>query len=50
MEEDLIDALKNYKAVCEYQGLDFTADRVKQYEEIRKSWARRYKEEYFFRN
>ena len=35
MVEDLIDALQNYKTVCKYQGLDFNADKVKQYEEIR---------------
>ena len=46
--EDLIDALQNYKAVCEYQGLDFNANKVKQYEEIRKNLARKYKEESFF--
>ena len=27
--EDLIDALQNYKAVCEYQCLDFNANKVK---------------------
>ena len=49
MVEDLIDALQNYKAVCEYQGLDFNADKVvKQYEEIRKNLARKYKEESVF--
>ena len=29
MVEDLIDDLQNYEAVCEYQGLDFNADKVK---------------------
>ena len=29
MVEDLIRALQNHKAVCEYQGLDFNADKVK---------------------
>ena len=48
MVEDLIDDLQNYKAVCEYQGLDFNADQVKQYEEIRKNFARKYTEESFF--
>ena len=48
MVEDLIDALQNYKAVCEYQGLDFNANKVKQYEEIRKNLARKYKEESSF--
>ena len=48
MIKDLTDALQNYKAVCEYQGLDFNADKVKQYEEIRKNLARKYKEESFF--
>ena len=48
MVEDLIDALRNYKVVYEYQGLDFNADKVKQYEEIRKNLARKYKEESFF--
>ena len=50
MVKDLIDGLQNYKAVCEYQGLDFNADKVKQYEEIRKNLVRKYKEESFFRN
>ena len=50
MVEDLIDALQNYKTVCKYQGLDFNADKVKQYEEIRKNLARKYKEESFFGN
>ena len=44
MVKDRIDALQNYKAVWEYQGLDFNADKVKQYEEIRKNLARKYKE------
>ena len=48
MVEDLNDALQNYKAVCEYQGFDFNADKVKHYEEIRKNLARKYKEESFF--
>ena len=47
MIEDLIDALQNYEAVCEYQGLDFNVDKVKQYEEIRKNLARKYKESFF---
>ena len=34
MVEDLIDFLRNYKAVCEYQSLYFNADMVKQHEEI----------------
>ena len=48
MVEDLIDALQNYKAVCEYQVLDFNADKVKPYEAIRKNLARKYR--VFFRN
>ena len=47
MVEDLIDALHNYKAVCEYQGLDFTFDKVKKFEEIHKALAKNYKGEYF---
>ena len=41
MVDDLIDAFQNYKAVCKYQGLDFNADKVKQYEEMRKNLARK---------
>ena len=48
MVQDLIDALQNYKAVCEYQVLDFNADKVKPYEAIRKNLARKYR--VFFRN
>ena len=48
MIEDLIDTFQNYKVVCEYYGLDFNADKVKQYEEIRKNLARKYKGESFF--
>ena len=48
--EDLIDALQSYKAVCEYKCLDFNANKVKQYEEIRKNLARKYKEEPSFWN
>ena len=43
MVEDLINALQNYKAVWDYQGPNFNADKVKQYEEIRKNLARKYK-------
>ena len=50
MVKDLIDALQNYKAVCKYQDLDFNANKVKQYEEIRKNLAGKYKEESFFGN
>ena len=46
--EDLIDALQNYKAVWEYQCLEFNANKVKQYEEIRKNLARKYKARAFF--
>ena len=49
MVEDLNYVLQNYKAVCEYQGLDFNTNKVKQYEEIHKNLARKYKEESFFR-
>ena len=45
--KDLIDALQNYKAVCEYQCLDFNANKVKQYEEKKKNLARKYKQEPF---
>ena len=48
MIEDPIDASQNHKAICEYQGLDFNANKFKPYEEIRKSLARKYKEESFF--
>jgi CO dehydrogenase/acetyl-CoA synthase delta subunit len=36
MIKDLIDALKNYKSVSEYNSIHFSADKVKLYEEVRK--------------
>ena len=47
MIEDPIDASQNHKAICEYQGLDFNANKFKPYEEIRKSLARNIKKNLF---
>ena len=46
--EDLIDALHNYKAVCEYQGLDFTFDKLKKFEEIHKALTKNSKKKNLF--
>jgi hypothetical protein len=35
MIELLINSIETYKALCEYEGKDFDADRTKQYEWIR---------------
>ena len=39
MVEDLIHALQNHKAVCEYQGLDFNADKVKYGDIYHHGWS-----------
>ena len=49
MVKNLINTLKNSKAVCEYQGFDFNADKVRHCEEIRKNFERKYKEYFFSR-
>ena len=43
--ENLIRCLANYKSKMDYQNSDFNADKVKQYEAVRKAMARIYKEE-----
>ena len=39
---DLIESLQAYKAVCEYKGIDFNGDKVKQYEEVRRSLTKKH--------
>ena len=46
MINDLIDALKNYKSVSEYNSIDFNADKVKLYEEVRKLMAVSHRESF----
>ena len=36
MVESLINGLKEYKSICEFNSIDFNADKVKLYEEVRK--------------
>lgn len=37
--------MHSYKSICKYKSLAFNADKVKQYEHIRKVFANKYKEE-----
>lgn len=39
---DLIQCLANYKSGMEYKNVDFSADKVKQYEAVRQAMARIY--------
>ena len=42
MMDDLLHALGEFKANMEYRNMDFNADKVKQYEAVRKAMARKY--------
>ena len=44
MIEVLINAIKEYKNLCEFNAIDFNADKVKLYEELRKRMAKNFKE------
>ena len=48
MLESIIDSLKEYKSLCEFNATDFTADKVKLYEKVRQMMARRYASENCF--
>lgn len=46
MIQSLVDALKDYKSICEFNSLDFSADKVKLYEDVRKTMAVSYPESF----
>ena len=48
MIESMIESMKDYKSICEFNAIDFNADKVKLYEEIRKAMASKYSAETFF--
>ena len=35
MIQSLVNALKDYKSICEFNSIDFSTDKVKLYEEVR---------------
>ena len=47
MIENLIKSIETYKAMMEYQGKDFDADKTVQYGKVRKMMAEIYEEELF---
>ena len=42
MVESIIDSLKEYKSLCEFNAADFNADKVKLYEKVQQMMARKY--------
>ena len=42
MHESLIEVLKDYKVSCEYNNIDFDADKTLQYKTLRKEMAKRF--------
>jgi len=48
MVESIIDSLKEYKSLCEFNASDFNADKVKLYEKVRQMMARKYASENYF--
>ena len=42
MHTSLIEALKDYKFSCEYNNIDFDADKTLQYKTLRKEMAKRF--------
>ena len=48
MAESIIDSLKEYKSLCEFNASDFNADKVKLYEKVRQTMARKYASENYF--
>ena len=40
--ELIIDSLKEYKSLCEFNATEFNADKVKLYEKVRQMMARKY--------
>ena len=48
MVESIIDSLKEYKSLCEFNATDFNADKVKLYEKVRQMMAGKYASENYF--
>lgn len=48
MVQSIIDSLKEYKSLCEFNATDFNADKVKLYEKVRQMMARKYARENYF--
>ena len=48
MVESIIDSLKEYKSLCEFNATDFNADKVKLYEKVQQMMARKYASENYF--
>ena len=48
MVESIIDSLKGYKSLCEFNATDFNADKVKLYEKVRQMMAGKYASENYF--
>lgn len=42
MHSSLIETLKEYKVFCEYNNIDFDADKTLQYKTLRKEMAKRF--------
>ena len=47
MVKNLIDCVKEYKSICEFNSVDFNSDKVKLYDEVRKAMALLYEESDF---
>ena len=45
MVESIIDSLKEYKSLCEFNATDVNADKVKLYEKVRQMMAGKYASE-----
>ena len=48
MVESIIDSVKEYKSLCEFNATDFNADKVKLYEKVRQMMAGKFASENYF--
>ena len=48
MVQSIIDSLKEYKSLCEFNATDFKADKLKLYEKVRQLMAGKYVRETYF--
>ena len=48
MVESIIDSLREYKSLCEFNATDFNTDKVKLYEKVRQMMAGKYASENYF--
>ena len=48
MVESIIDSLKQYKSLCEFNATDFNADKVKLHEKVRQMMAGKYASKNYF--